>query len=366
MAKPDNKLTSSLGPGDMDDFRDSLIPNYFTKPAVEPEPEPEPEPVNPITVPQAPANVDELLKQLEPYKAPEPEPEPQPQPAPQPEPEPQPQPAPQPEPEPQLQPTPAPQPEPEPQPTLEPITVQPEPTNIDELLKQLEPYKAPEPEPEPEPTPAPVDFWEPNPIEPEPEPEPTPAPVDFWEPNPIEPEPEPTPAPPSNDDERIPELVMTAKRPDEEPTVTADPYDLSAFLRSLWPYASETEPGTRTIPAERPSSITEKEFPPIEQIPFDPMTLLPTLPTLPVETPKISAPVKTPTVSAPTTPTVSAPAATSSGMDLSSLLALLSAGQQPTQQAPMQDPYAHIKLMEELFGSNIDLTPAGEDTAKRK
>jgi hypothetical protein len=40
--------------------------------------------------------------------------------------------------------------------------------------------------------------------------------------------------------------------------------------------------------------------------------------------------------------------------------------QQAPMQAPMQDPYAHIKLMEDLFGSTIDLTPAGENTAQRK
>jgi hypothetical protein len=53
-------------------------------------------------------------------------------------------------------------------------------------------------------------------------------------------------------------------------------------------------------------------------------------------------------------------------MDLLGLLALLSGQQAPAQQAPMQDPYAHIKLMEDLFGSTIDLTPAGENAARRK
>jgi len=53
--------------------------------------------------------------------------------------------------------------------------------------------------------------------------------------------------------------------------------------------------------------------------------------------------------------------------NLNTLMALLGSQQQaPVQQAPMQDPYADIKLMENLFGSEIDLTPAGEDTAKRK
>jgi hypothetical protein len=79
----------------------------------------------------------------------------------------------------------------------------------------------------------------------------------------------------------------------------------------------------------------------------------PTTPT----TPKVTTPVKTP---AATTP------ATAPAMNLPALFALLSAGQQPAQQTPMQDPYAHIKLMEDLFGSTIDLTPAGENTAQRK
>lgn len=53
--------------------------------------------------------------------------------------------------------------------------------------------------------------------------------------------------------------------------------------------------------------------------------------------------------------------------NLNTLMMLMNDGQQqPAQQAPMQDPYAHIKLMEDLFGSNIDLTPAGENTAQRK
>jgi len=57
-----------------------------------------------------------------------------------------------------------------------------------------------------------------------------------------------------------------------------------------------------------------------------------------------------------------------SSMDLSNLFALLAGagGGQQTVQAPSQDPYAHIKLMEDIFGPSIDLTPAEEDTAKRK
>jgi hypothetical protein len=73
-----------------------------------------------------------------------------------------------------------------------------------------------------------------------------------------------------------------------------------------------------------------------------------------------TAPAK-PAPAAPTTP------ATSSGMDLSGLMSLLGGQQQqPAQPAPMQDPYAHIKLMENLFGSDIDLTPAGGNTPQRK
>jgi hypothetical protein len=53
--------------------------------------------------------------------------------------------------------------------------------------------------------------------------------------------------------------------------------------------------------------------------------------------------------------------------NLNTLMMLLgSQQQQPVQQTTMQDPYADIKLMEDLFGSDIDLTPAGERTAQRK
>lgn len=55
-----------------------------------------------------------------------------------------------------------------------------------------------------------------------------------------------------------------------------------------------------------------------------------------------------------------------SNIDLAALLSLLGKGGQQVVQAPSQDPYAHIKLMEELFGPNLDLTPAGDNTAKRK
>lgn len=57
-----------------------------------------------------------------------------------------------------------------------------------------------------------------------------------------------------------------------------------------------------------------------------------------------------------------------SGADLSSVLAALGGGGggQQIVQAPSQDPYAHIKLMEEIFGPTLNLTPAGEATDKRK
>jgi hypothetical protein len=54
-------------------------------------------------------------------------------------------------------------------------------------------------------------------------------------------------------------------------------------------------------------------------------------------------------------------------VDLAALAKLLGGDQsQQVIQAPSQDPYAHIKLMEEIFGPQVDLTPAGEDTAQRK
>jgi hypothetical protein len=83
-------------------------------------------------------------------------------------------------------------------------------------------------------------------------------------------------------------------------------------------------------------------------------------------TPGATSTPKAPTIpKAPTAPRSAAPAA-SSGMDLNGLLGLLSGQQQPAQPAPMQDPYAHIKLMEELFGPTINLTPAGGNTTQRK
>ena len=63
--KPDNKLTSSLGPGDMDEFRDSLIPGYFQPGGEGYIPSEE---TNPITVQQEPTGLDDFLKQLEQFK----------------------------------------------------------------------------------------------------------------------------------------------------------------------------------------------------------------------------------------------------------------------------------------------------------
>jgi len=55
-----------------------------------------------------------------------------------------------------------------------------------------------------------------------------------------------------------------------------------------------------------------------------------------------------------------------SNIDLAELFSLLGQGGKQVTQAPSQDPYAHIKLMEELFGPNLDLTPAGDDAEQRK
>ena len=141
-------------------------------------------------------------------------------------------------------------------------------------------------------------------------------------------------------------------------TVREEPENLDSLLRELSPYLADEQPGERTIPAERESDIKDDEVTP-DTLPFDPNDILPTLPTTPITTPKAGTP-------AATQPATPATPSTSSGMNLLGLMALLDGQQQPAQQAPMQDPYAHIKLMEDLFGSNIDLTPAGENTAQRK
>lgn len=229
----------------------------------------------PITVEQEPANVEEFIKSLEQYVAPEP--------------------IAMPSPDEDFVPT---LPTPEPAPAPEPITVKQEPANVDELITQLEQYKAPEPEPTIPDYIAPVDEVVniPDYI----------APVDA---------------------EEVPELVMTGERPS-----APNPEFESVF--------DPTFGGELPLPE------------------------LPTTPTTPATAPKVPTPTKTP-IKTPTTPAPTASAA-SSGMDLAGLMALLGGQQQPVQQAPMQDPYAHIKLMEDLFGSNIDLTPAGDNTAQRK
>jgi hypothetical protein len=54
------------------------------------------------------------------------------------------------------------------------------------------------------------------------------------------------------------------------------------------------------------------------------------------------------------------------GLDLSKLLPLLAADGQPTSVAPVQDPYAHIKLMENLFGDDISYKLASLEADKGK
>jgi hypothetical protein len=304
-AKPDSTLKSSLGPGDEQDFIDNLIPGYFQPGgAGYTEPAALPSPDEDF-VPTMPAP-EEMTVQPEPANIEEfiKSLEPYIAPAPSPEPEPT--------------------PEPTPAPVPEEMTVQPEPANIEEFIKSLEPYIAPAPSPEPEPTP-----------------EPTPAPVPEEIPELVMTGERPTPSPdedfmPTYPEEKIPELVMTGDREKTQEHVF-DPTFGGALPLDNLPY----------LP-------TDDDFVPTDEIE------VPETPTTPVATPKVPTPTKAPTTRAPTTP------AASSGMDMMGLLALLGGQQQPVQQAPMQDPYAHIKLMEDLFGSTIDLTPAGENTAQRK
>jgi len=56
------------------------------------------------------------------------------------------------------------------------------------------------------------------------------------------------------------------------------------------------------------------------------------------------------------TPKGSTPSGTSKDTSLASMIAAMN-GQQQTMQVPSQDPFAHIKLMEDLFGTSVDLTP---------
>jgi len=186
-------------------------------------------------------------------------------------------------------------------------------------------------------------------------------------------------------EKKLEELVIKGGRPKEEMTVQQEPTGVDEFIKSLQPYIAPAPTGKLeelVMTGKRPMPSPDEDFPatPItgaEKLPelvvtgnqdktkehvFDP-TFGGTLPlpepvtaTPPAATPK--APAKA--------PTTSARPSSSSSMDMMGLLALLYGQQAPAQQAPMQDPYAHIKLMEDLFGSTIDLTPTGEDTARRK
>ena len=184
-------------------------------------------------------------------------------------------------------------------------------------------------------------------------------------------------------EKKLEELVIKGDRP-KEVTVQQEPTGIDEFIKSLQPYIAPA-PAQKleelVMTGKRPMPSPDEDFPatPItgaEKLPelvmtgnrdktkehvFDP-TFGGTLPlpepvtaTPPAATP---APAKI--------PTTSARPSSSSSMDMMGLLALLYGQQAPAQQAPMQDPYAHIKLMEDLFGSTIDLTPTGEDTARRK
>jgi hypothetical protein len=146
-------------------------------------------------------------------------------------------------------------------------------------------------------------------------------------------------------------------------TVQQEPANIEEFIKSLEPYIAPAEKLEELVMTTNRDKTQEHVFDPtfggtlpLPEVPATPTT--PTTPTTPVATPKVPAPAVKPTTPAPSAP--------SSGMDMMGLLALLGGQQQPMQQAPMQDPYAHIKLMEDLFGSTIDLTPAGENTAQRK
>jgi len=161
---------------------------------------------------------------------------------------------------------------------------------------------------------------------------------------------------PTIPEEDIPELVMKDNRPSRDfdieeinpdlPTVVPgfDEYNRDFDIEEINPALPTVVPGF-----DEPEYLkTDDDFVPTTEM-EEPET--------PGTTPKtrtVKTPTKAPT-KAPTKPAAPAAPAATSGMDLSSLLALLAASQQPQQQAPMQDPYAHIKLMEDLFGSTIDV-----------
>jgi len=150
----------------------------------------------------------------------------------------------------------------------------------------------------------------------------------------------------------IPELVMTDKR-DKTQEHVFDP----TFGGSM-PLPQPEDDVPELVMTDKRDKTQEHVFDPTfgGSMP---------LPTTPGTTPGVTSAPKAP-AGPVKAPTASARPSSSSGMNLPGLMALLSSQQQPVQQAPMQDPYAHIKLMEDLFGSNIDLTPAGENTAQRK
>jgi hypothetical protein len=164
-------------------------------------------------------------------------------------------------------------------------------------------------------------------------------------------------------------VEIVGNRPKEETTVQQEPANIEEFIKSLEPYKAPITDLERLVITgnKEPQYLpTDDDFMPT---PIDdggeltiigdkqPTTSTPA-PTTPGTTPAPTGPVK-----APTTP---ARPSSSSGMNMLGLMALLGGQQQPAQQAPMQDPYAHIKLMEDLFGSEINLTPAGGNTPQRK
>jgi hypothetical protein len=190
----------------------------------------------------------------------------------------------------------------------------------------------------------------------------------------------PIEAPPSylpTDDDFMPtpitdagELKVVDNRPKDEMTVQQEPANIDDFLKLLEPYKAPAEKLSElVVTGDRPMPSPDDDFMPtpiddggeLEIVGNKQPTASTPAPTTPGVTPAPKAPAGP--VKAPTT---RAPASRSSNMDLLGLLALLSGQQAPAQQAPMQDPYAHIKLMEDLFGSTIDLTPAGENAARRK
>jgi hypothetical protein len=222
----------------------------------------------------------------------------------------------------------------------EETTVQQEPANIDEFIKSLEPYKAPITDLERLVITGNRDTVGKGVSE------------DIF--RNLEDAGEPLLPLPVADSNRV-EIV--GNRPKEETTVQQEPANLEEFIKSLEPYIAPAEKLEELVMTSNRDKTQEHVFDPTFGGTL-PLPEVPVTPIPPVATPKVPAPAVKPTTPAPSAP--------SSGMDLMGLLALLGGQQQPMQQAPMQGPYAHIKLMEDLFGSTIDLTPAGENTAQRK